>query len=260
MCYTKLVFQNKSIKIKNMNQEAYHKTNRENIVNNPSHKMTLALRLQDETQRKIRENRRARGVISMAIEGLDFAYGVEIKEMGERELKQFICDVGTSRRKEPEGQRVATYALLVMEASNYNDNDKFHILSEIIEQQLEQLEKAPDEHKQSFPHKYMLEESLKHLADVNRPEATQKILTVVRYLMTNGYYDKRQERTEHWGCPNKFLGLLWKAGKCLARSFHQNPNSLTTEDLNELLAWQKELSQYPFCKESATHLAFSPTA
>lgn len=188
-------------------------------------------------------------------ESLDEAYGVLVESMTRSEFEEFAREVGTGRREETGEHCDASYAYLIMKANEYDDETMLSVLSEAIDQRLERLKKVPDEHEQFFPHKYMLEKSLGYISSVGLPEGTQKILEVVRYVMEHKHYDKRKERAEDWGCPHKFLSLLLKSTDSLVRSIREHPDNLDAiEDLDELLAWQEELSEYPFCDTSVANL------
>lgn len=175
--------------------------------------------------------------------------------MTRQEFEFFAREIGTGRRRENGEHCDASYAFSIMRANNYNEKTMLSVLSESVDERLKRLETAADEHEESFPESYMLEQSLGYLSGVKDPDATKKILEVARYAMTNKLYDKRIKRGDDWGVPHKFLSLLWSATDDLKSSIGRNPDNLSAiENLNELLAWQDELRPYPFCDSEVEYL------
>lgn len=188
-------------------------------------------------------------------ESLDKAYGTLIESMTRQEFEAFAREVGTGRREQTGEHCDASYAFLIMHSNDYHAPTMLSVLSESVDERLKRLEAVTDEREASFPERYMLEQSLGYLSSVKHPDATRKILEVVRYSMSHKLYDKRMERGDDWGVPHKFLHLLWSATDDLKSSIRENPDNLSAiENLDELLAWQEELKPYPFCDTEAEYL------
>lgn len=181
-------------------------------------------------------------------ESLDKAFKVKTEAFTRSGLVQFAREVGTGKREQVGAHCDGSYAFLLMSQNKIDPTASLSVLAEAVDERLARLEKVEDNHEASFDEHYMLEQSLGYMTSVPLPEATEKILEVARYCMRNKFYDKRQDRGDDWGCPHKFLHLMRSAADDLARSIREHPDNLAAiKDLNELLAWQEELSQYPFC-------------
>jgi hypothetical protein len=181
-------------------------------------------------------------------ESLDKTFGVRTEAFTRKELVEFAREVGTGKREQTGAHCDESYAFLLMHQSEIDSQETLSVLGDAVDGRLSRLEKVEDSHEASFGEHYMLEQSLSYMASVPLPEATEKILGVARYCMKNKLYDKRQDRQGEFNCPRKFLHLMWSATDDLARSIQEHPENLSAiKDLNELLAWQEELSQYPFC-------------
>jgi len=187
---------------------------------------------------------------------LDEAYGVLVESMTRNEFAEFSREAGSGRKPQTGKHCDASYTLMIMHTNNYDDKTTLSILTDSISERLKRLEqdkgeKVEDWHDDS----YMLEQSMGYLTHVKSPEAVKKILEIIRYTMEHKYYDKRMERAQDWGCPYKFLSLLYVSTDKLVSAIRQNPDNIVgIEDLNELLAWQEELTIYPFCNTSVNHL------
>ena len=181
-------------------------------------------------------------------ESLDKTFGVRTEAFTRKELVEFAREVGTGKRDQTGAHCDESYAFLLMHQSKIDPQETLSVLGDAVDGRLSRLEDVEDSHEASFGEHYMLEQSLSYLASVPLPEATEKILGVARYCMKNKLYDKRQDRQGEFNCPRKFLHLMWSATDDLARSIQEHPKNLSAiKDLNELLTWQEELSQYPFC-------------
>lgn len=188
-------------------------------------------------------------------ESLDKAYGTLIESMTRREFEAFAREVGTGRRQQTGEHCDSSYAYLIMLANNFDEATMLSVLSETVDERLKRLETVRDERDSSFPESYMLEQSLGYLSGVKHPDATIKILEIVRYAMSHKLYDKRMERGDDWDVPHKFLLLLWSATDNLKSSIREHPDNLSAiQNLNELLAWQEELKPYPFCDAEVEYL------
>jgi len=189
-------------------------------------------------------------------ESLDEAYGVFIESMTRVEFAQFAREAGSGRRSQTGKHCDASYAYLIMHTNNYDDETTLSVLSDAIDERLRRLEQDKGEEVEDWhDDDYTLEQSLGYLTHVKSPEVAKKIMGIVRYCMEHKYYDKRQERAQDWGCPHKFLSLLWSASDDLVTAMREHPENINgIEDLNELLAWQEELKPYPFCDTTVQHL------
>ncbi|MBI5356300.1 hypothetical protein HZB78_01670 [Candidatus Collierbacteria bacterium] len=181
-------------------------------------------------------------------ESLDNTFGVKTEAFTKKELVEFARKVGTGKQEQVWPHCDGSYAYLLMHQNKIGPQETLSVLGDAVEERLSRLEKVDDSHEASFGEHYMLEQSLGYMASIPLPEATKKILEVARYCMRNKLYDKRQDRQGEFNCPHKFLHLMWSATNDLVRSVREHPENLTAiKDLNELFAWQEELSQYPFC-------------
>lgn len=181
-------------------------------------------------------------------ESLDNTFGVRTEALTRQGLVGFARRVGMGKQEQVGSNCDGSYAYLLMHQNKIEPLEVLSVLGDAVDERLSRLEEVDDSHEASFGEHYMLEQSLGYMASVSLPEATEKILEVARYCMKNKLYDKRQDRQDEFNCPHKFLHLMWSAADDLARSIREHPENLSgVKDLNELLAWQEELSQYPFC-------------
>lgn len=181
-------------------------------------------------------------------ESLDKTFGVRTEALTRKDLVEFARKVGTGKQEQVGPHCDESYAYLLMHQNKIEPQEVMSVLGDAVDERLSRLEKVDDNHEASFGEHYMLEQSLSYMAGVPLPEATEKILEVARYCMKNKLYDKRQDRQDEFNCPRKFLHLMWSAADDLSRSIQEHPENLSgIKDLDELLAWQDELSQYPFC-------------
>lgn len=186
---------------------------------------------------------------------VDNAYGVLIESMTKEEYLAFVREVSLGKREQIGKHCDESYVYLIMSYNDYDTESWVSALGDAIDERLRILEETPDDHELSFPHSYMLEQTLGYLSGVNDPRAVNKLLEVVRYSIDRKYYDKRQGRGDDWQCPHKFLSLLFKATDSLVRSLKEHPDNMSViTNLDELYAWHVELSQYPFNDFEVQHL------
>jgi len=190
------------------------------------------------------------------VSDLDEAYRVSVESMTRDEFEQFARDVGSGRREPLEGESCDESGVyLVMSKNNYDDATMLSVLAEAIDERLKRLEQVERKHEYSFSDKYVLTQALIYLSEIGLPEATRKILSIVRYAMDHKYYYKRRNRDDDLGCPHNFTQVLWSATENLVGSVVENPgNVYGIEDLSELMAWREELLPYPLCDSIVNNL------
>lgn len=177
---------------------------------------------------------------------LDAAYDTLIESMTKTEYMDFVRKVAIGEVVESGKHCDASYVYLIMTDNEIDAETWVATLSEAIDSRLAILEGLPDDHEQTFQHSYMLEQTLGYLSSVADVRATTKIIDVVRYCMDHEYFDHRHDRPKDWGCPSKFLSLLFKSTETLVRSLEADPGNINAiQDLEELSKWRDQLLNYP---------------